>query len=170
MQDPNMETALMWAEEIGPVRELPSSLIDDVTKRAELVNLVDPVLVQNSLLPNLTDEEKQRRIHEITKIGRSHITEHLEDAEIASILLRLWSGCVMAAKTIAHETRSGPNTPEMRGYIFKNMLDPICLRDPIFSAGIEAAPAFKELRKEPYSFDGIPTNSVVKIHLNPRTP
>jgi hypothetical protein len=27
---------------------------------------------------------------------------------------------------------------------------------PIFAAGMEAAPAFKRLREQPYSFDGIP--------------
>src|SRR5205823_10578243 len=38
--------------------------------------------------------------------------------------------------------------------------------DSIYSAGVEAAPSFKKLRKEYYSFKGVPPNSVVRKYPN----
>jgi hypothetical protein len=78
-----------------------------------------------------------------------------------NVALRLWSGCLSAAKTIALETRSGPNTPAMRANAFAS-LDALAHGDPIFAAGMEAAPAFKKLRDQPYSLDGVPKDSPVR--------
>ena len=58
-----------------------------------------------------------------------------------NICLRLWAGCLSAAKTIALETRSGLNTPELRKEIFTTKVDVLASNDPIYRAGVEAAPA-----------------------------
>lgn len=54
--------------------------------------------------------------------------------------LRLWAGCLMAAKEIADATLSGPNTPESRQQRFP-MIENAARNDAIFEAGIEAEPA-----------------------------
>lgn len=45
-------------------------------------------------------------------------------------------------------------TPEMRAKAFKESIDPKALSDPIYYAGVEAAPILKRLRNEPIFTDG----------------
>jgi hypothetical protein len=87
--------------------------------------------------------------------------------ERASIALRLWAGCLDAAKTIALETRDGPNSPELRAAAFAQ-IDSVAETDPIYGAGVEAAPAFKVLRRQSYSFDGVPAGSRVRWRTSVR--
>lgn len=77
------------------------------------------------------------------------------------MLLVLWSSCMSAAKTIAYKTRSGVNTPEVRGRIFVG-LDRICRGSPLFRAGVQAAPAFKRGRRQRIYLDGVPEKSPVR--------
>ena len=85
-----------------------------------------------------------------------------EDRNRINIALRLWSGCISAAKTIALQTKSGLNTPQIRGLLFSKKIDPTAQMDAIYREGVEAAPSFKSLRKEEYSFEGVPETSVVR--------
>jgi hypothetical protein len=55
--DPNMDTALKWANEIGLPPLLPKSL-EDVDQRAKLVDHMDSKLIQNSFLHELDAKEK----------------------------------------------------------------------------------------------------------------
>ncbi|HEC76397.1 MAG TPA: hypothetical protein ENI33_03955 [Thermoplasmatales archaeon] len=165
--DPNMDTALQWANELGPPPPLPSSL-KDVTQRAKLVNAIDEPHFANSFFldfqSRLSDVEKNQCLNEIANVTKIYILDVEDDKTRVNIALRLWSGCLSAAKTIAIQTVSGPNTPEMRASIFSNKIDPITQRDPIYCAGVETAPSFKKLRNEPYSFEGVPQKSVVRIY------
>lgn len=43
-----------------------------------------------------------------------------DDFARVAMALRLWAGCLLAAKTITFDTRSGPNTLEMRGQLQNN--------------------------------------------------
>lgn len=79
------------------------------------------------------------------------------------IALRLWAGCIWAAKTVAEGTLSGANTPTMQADAFAQ-IDDYARNDPVFAAGVEAAPAFKRRRGETYSFDGVPDDSPVRRH------
>jgi hypothetical protein len=63
--DPNMNTALKWAEEIGLPPALPKSL-EDIGQRARLVDHIDGKLIQNSLLDELDAKEKAKRPNDIT--------------------------------------------------------------------------------------------------------
>jgi hypothetical protein len=56
------------------------------------------------------------------------------------IALRLWAGCRWAAKTVAEGTLSGANTPTTRADAFAQ-IDDYARNDPVFAAGVEAAPA-----------------------------
>lgn len=78
-----------------------------------------------------------------------------------NVLLRLWSGCISAAKMIAQSTRSGPNTSAMRANAFV-AIDRVARADAIYHAGVVAAPTFKRMRDQPYSFEGVPPNSPVR--------
>jgi hypothetical protein len=86
----------------------------------------------------------------------------VDDAiERLNLALRLWAGCIWAAKTIAHKTLSGPNTPDMRRDAFLQ-IDAYAENDEIFAAGVEAAPVFLEQRGQTYSLDGVPPDSRVR--------
>jgi hypothetical protein len=75
-----------------------------------------------------------------------------------NIGLRLWAGCLDGAKTIALETRSGPNSAQARN-IAASYIDQVASTDPIYEAGVEAAVAFKKRRGDPFSFDGVPSGT-----------
>jgi hypothetical protein len=161
--DPNMDTALKWAEEIGPPPVLPKSL-QDAEQPAGLIDQIDNKLICDSFLHELDPKEKDERLNYITEIIRLFISDVDHDNEIKNLILRLWAGCMSAAKEIAFETNSGPNTPERRNMIFSKKIDIISESDPVYRAGVEAATAFKRLRNEQYSFEGVPETSSVKKH------
>lgn len=83
------------------------------------------------------------------------------DAAEAAFRLRLWDGCLTAAKCIALSTRSGRNWPWWRKRFARN-IEKLCANDPVFERGVRAAVAFKEGRGEPWSFFGVPEDSVVR--------
>jgi hypothetical protein len=158
--DPNMATALHWANGLGPPPPLPL-ILHEVSQRALLVHYIDGPLVQNRLLDVLSDKDKARRIDQLAQLCGKFVSD-VGDANVrANLALRLWSGCLMAAKSIALETLSGPNTPEMRASNFVT-IDALAAGDPIFRAGVEAAPLFKKLREELYSLKGVPQVSAVR--------
>ena len=163
--DPNMDTARRWANELGSPPILPSSL-QNVIQRAKLVNNIDTPNLANALFlefqGELNPEDKEQCLSEIARLSKSHIPDVHDKNVRINIALRLWSGCLSAAKTIALQTRGGPNKPEDRASIFSSKIDPLAQEDPIYCAGVEAAPSFKRLRNEPYSFEGVPEKSVVR--------
>lgn len=83
----------------------------------------------------------------------------------AGMTLRLWAGCVWAAKPLDRPEL----TSAFRETIFRQDIDPRANDDPLFRAGVEAAPAFNALptrtgRKRP-CLDGVPMESAVRRHL-----
>ena len=46
-------------------------------------------------------------------------------------------------------------------------IDSRAAQDAVYCAGVEAAPAFKRLRAQPYAMDGVPENSPVRIDASP---
>jgi len=150
MPDPTMATALFVGQQLSGVVALPGSLAEP-GQRAHLVHEVDPPL----------DWQTPGRIRAIGPALERLLPDVSDAMERASIALRLWAGCLAAAKTIALETRDGPNSPELRTAAFAQ-IDGIAEADPIYGAGVEAAPAFKVLRGQSYSFDGVPSGSRVR--------
>jgi hypothetical protein len=100
----------------------------------------------------------------VLAIVNEFVTEPLSNGQKIGLGLRLWAGCLDAAKTIAAETRSGRNTPEMRKKAFEIQLDPIARVDKIYEAGMETAPIWKEKigQRSDVSFEGVPENSAVR--------
>ncbi len=108
---------------------------------------------------------KEIILNRIDDIVRHYNTHETNEKYRKSIGLRLWSGCLSAAKVIALETRDGPNPPEMRAESFQE-IDIIADRDSIFCAGVESAPLFKEYNQQCYSFNGVPSTSPVRRYPN----
>jgi hypothetical protein len=171
-----MITAYSWAAGLLFQQELPSSLAD-VEKRASLVNEINTPLIHGkgtsvpagAMLMDLDDNERSRRLDDISQISMSYLNEQLDDNVRKNILLRLWTGCIDAAKAIRFNYVAGvrdgqvieaPITIEYRQILFK-LIDLLAKSDSIYRAGVEAAPVYKKILKEYYSFNGVPTDSVV---------
>jgi hypothetical protein len=120
-----------------------------------------PVLTQQVDILAVTARSAARAL-DLAERAAAFIPDVPDTKTRVSISLRLWSGCMSAAKTIAEGTRSGPNTAEGRHRVFAEIIDPIAENDPIYAAGVEAAPAFKTRRNQPYILDGVPEGSSVR--------
>jgi hypothetical protein len=179
MSDSNMITIYSWAAGLFQ-QDLPSSLID-VEKRAKLVNEINGPLIRgknynssDAMLKDLDDNKKNLRLNDIAQISMSYLTEELDDKIRKNILLRLWVGCTDAAKAIRFTYVSGikdgivieaPITIEYRRSIFA-LIDLLSKTDLIYKAGVEAAPAYKKILEQHYSFNGVPLNSAVRKYPN----
>jgi hypothetical protein len=181
MSDSNMLTAYSWAAGLFQ-QQLPSSLMD-IEKRAKLVNEINGTLVRGNnplvadrmLLIDLDNNEKDLRLDDIARISMAFLTEQMDDKIRKNILLRLWTGCIEAAKAIRFNYVSGikdgvvveaPITHEYRQALFTSLIDLQSRIDLIYEAGVEAAPAYKKLLKQYYSFSGVPPNSIIRRHSN----
>jgi hypothetical protein len=108
---------------------------------------------------------KEIVINRVDDIVRRYNTHASNEKYRKSIGLRLWSGCLSAAKVIALETRDGLNTPKMRAESFQD-IDVTADRDSIFYAGVESATLFKKYSQQCYSFNGVPLSSPVRRYPN----
>lgn len=161
--EPNLRVALEWADEIDPTSlTLPDSLMD-INKRAEIVNQLDGNfgIIQKVYIAD--DKTKEDYIRQIAELSRACMSDVQDDVKRVSVIFKLWSGCLSAAKTIALETRSGPNTPEIRKQTFDELINPLADLDVIYRGGVEAARVFKDLRNQPYSFKGVPKETAIII-------
>jgi hypothetical protein len=161
-------------------KELPLSLAD-IEKRAKLVNEINGPLItgkihltDNKMLKDLDNDEKQQRLDEIVQISMPYLTEQFDNNVRKNILLRLWTGCMDAAKAIRFSYVAGvregvvieaPITLEYRQALFR-LIHLLAKTDLIYRAGVEAAPAYKKLVKEYYSFNGVSSDSIIRKYTN----
>mgnify|MGYP001606548537 CR=1 FL=1 len=165
--DPNMAFALALACGLGTACRLPAEF-EDVAARARFADRIDgPFIATYDELadPVAAAPRIGPRLREIAEAARKALGSVPDELDRLSGALRLWSGCLMAAKTIALETRSGPNTPEIRRAAFEEFIDPAAASDSVFRAGVEAGPAFKALRGEPVSLEGVPAGAAVRRYV-----
>jgi hypothetical protein len=151
------------------VEKLPTSL-NDVEMRATLIDKIDFSLTEegntaNILLEYMTEDEKLIRLRRALSIADSFFTDQISEISKKSVILRLWSGCLDAAKSIATETLDGTTSLECRREHFFQ-IDIFARWDSVYRAGVHTAPALKMLRKQHYSFDGVPNNSPARRFTN----
>ena len=159
MLDSNMLTTYSWAASLFQ-QELHWSLTD-VEKRAKLVNEINAPLIQgnnltsltvNLMLTDLDSKEKDRRLYDIAQTSLTYLTEQMDNKLRKNILLRLWTGCMEAAKAIRFSYVAGikdgivteaPITHEYRQALFTSLIDLLSKVDLVYAAGVEAAPVYK---------------------------
>lgn len=100
----------------------------------------------------------------------SYLTEQIDEIPRKNILLRLWTGCMEAAKAIRFNYVAGirtevviepPISIEYHQSLF-NLIDLLSKTDLIYASGVEAASAYKKVVKEYYSLKGDPPNSTLR--------
>jgi hypothetical protein len=143
------------------------------------VNEINTPLVQakdgqDKMLIDLDSPERDRRLNEIAQISIPYLTEQIDDTPRKNILLRLWTGCIEAAKAIRFTYVAGirngivieaPISIEYRRSLF-NLIELLSKTDLIYRSGVEAAPAYKKVVKEYYSLNGVPSNSIIRKYTN----
>jgi hypothetical protein len=150
MPDTNMNTAYSWATDLADLSHLKMTL--DIDQRIEMILEIDEEvghyskydLSGSDSFENFSETIKEIFLNRIDDIVRHYNPGEKNEEYRKSIGLRLWSGCISAAKMIALDTRDGPNTPNIRTKIFQ-ILDRIAGQDPIYRAGVESAPLLEKI-------------------------
>ena len=158
--DLTMDILYYWAKEYGNVPKLLESLKNDCLKRCHLIQFVNDELAkmrrninQNFPIILLNPDEKDKFIQvseEDENIAQSILHDVYNYRERKSILLRLWCGCLSAAKECRKifvselnpdgtPKKEEPYTPDMRATSFRKIIIPTTNEDPIYNAGVEAA-------------------------------
>jgi hypothetical protein len=173
MPDTNMQTAYIWATELADIANLRLSI--EIHQAAEFVNKINELVVKyinkdiessgSGLFENFSIITKDIIFHRLDDLCRNQLGDQINENQRISIALRLWSGCISAAKTITLETRDGKMTPDTRKQIFRD-IDNVAITDSIFCLGVESAPAYKKIHQQCYSFVGVPGTSHVRKHPN----
>ena len=111
------------------------------------------------MLIDLDSKEKDRRLDDIAQNSLTYLTEQMDNKLRKNILLRLWTGCIEAAKAIRFSYVAGirdgivieaPITHEYRQALSTSLIDLLSKVDLVYAAGVEAAPVYKKLVKEYY--------------------
>jgi hypothetical protein len=165
--DPTSDIMYLWAKQCGDTKQLPTSLKNNGLKQAEVVEFVNMTLAnqrsKNANFPViLTDlsekDEFIQTIRENKDTLQRIIHDVLSDRDRKNIALRLWAGCLDAAKTLRYAyvsernpdgttKREEPITPQGRHTAFTSKIDHNAKQDPIYNAGVESAPIW-ELKTE----------------------
>jgi hypothetical protein len=158
-----MRIGLYLAHGLAPhAPPLPVALAD-VERRAEFVKQVNRMLlVDGEGVARWAD--MGRHLADAATASDKVMPEVTDPLERVSVALRLWAGCLTAAKAIAYDTRSGANAATGRAHAFAEGIDQQAAADPVFRAGVEAAPAFHALHGDPCFLDGVPTDSPVRTY------
>jgi hypothetical protein len=177
--DPTMELMRQTAGHIGPPPALPLSLrgatIREANENRTVVlkavgNAIDADLrpVQNAAadpydvppqVPVLAARLLQDKA--LDALTANLLPDVADQAERINIALRLTAGYLDAAKTIAGNTRSVINDASTRQRDIPTV-EANAVNDPIYTAGVEAAPHYKhrDLKQDIFR-DGIPDGSIV---------
>jgi hypothetical protein len=161
LPDLNMQTALDWGREFSDMQQLPASLAD-VSARVKLVQAVNQRISIISLR-DMQESERRLFLRDVFKACNGLIAERFTENEKISIGLRMWSGCLSAAKAIAGGTRENANTKWKRETQLLDITQ-AAESDIIFRTGVEAAPAWKQSisQGDDIFFDGVPIDSPVR--------
>jgi hypothetical protein len=191
--DLSMAILYQWAKEYDYIPNLPELLRTDCLKRCQIVQFVNHQLLRlrkaNLHFPRiLLDPDEKGRFIGIVEENKNAIHDALggffSNSERGNIALRLWTGCLCAAKecrrtsVTEHEPdgtakRESPYSPDIRTESFNKIM--ITIReDPIYEAGVEIAPVWELIEnagpdKKMY-LDGIPelNQSPITKHLKDR--
>jgi hypothetical protein len=179
--DPNMTTLLQWASEYQITISLPTELENDSQKQIEIVDIVESCVgkefekdkakfklqygreptsleASKNIVPfALYDPVRKQGFLGCIKQCIQNKLPGIEEKYQLNFALKLWSGCLATAKTIALGTQTGKNTAQFRSEMIPR-IDTVSTKDMIYRKGEEIACIWKPDPKD-ISFDGIPTNS-----------
>src|SRR6266540_6063781 len=157
--DTSMDTALLWATHFDEVKELPERLQGDLDMIVNIVESVERCIrleweddidkSERSLGRRLTDQEARDFRHPVfdyyDDLKRTRFLNCIQDSlghlistdnhSLVNLGLRLWSGCLKAAKILDKVRIYELDT---RTCLIAN-IESYCEQDPIFKAGVSVA-------------------------------
>lgn len=177
--DPTMELMRQTAEHLGPAPALPQSLDGATLREAnekrtillkEIGNIIEADLrASQGAVPDPYDIPPQVPLlaarlegnNAFEQLTKTVLLDVPDKAQRINIALRLYAGYLDVAKTIAEGTRYEKNDASTRQRDIPKV-EAKAVNDPIYTAGVEAAPHFKhrELGQDVFR-DGIPDDSIV---------
>lgn len=113
---------------------LPAALVDVEARATFILQIDKPLLVDVNGIAQW--EQFGAQLHTIAGASTDVMAEVDSELDRVSIALVLWSGCIMAAKAIAFETRLGEKTAAGRAEQF-GAIDGLAAQDALFCAGVE---------------------------------
>jgi hypothetical protein len=174
-----MELMRQTAEHLGPPPKLPQSLDGATLREAnekrtallkEIGNIIESDLrqVQGSVrdpydIPPQTPLLAARldNTQALDQLAQRILADVSSKTDRTNIVLRLYAGYLDVAKTIAASTRHETNDASTRQRDIPKV-EAKAANDPIYNAGVEAAPHFKHRELgEPIFRDGVPADSIV---------
>lgn len=184
MSDPNMETLRAWAAEFPLLDALPINLENNTGKLIDIVDFVNSCLGKefakdreqfvhingrepgpndfyNILCKDYDENRKKQFLDCIKKCLKREILEVDEKYQM-NLALRLWPGCLDAAKVLSLGTRSGRNTQETRRLSIPTVHSRAA-NDPVYRKGVEIA-CLWESNPDNVCFDGVPVDSLVRMN------
>lgn len=165
--DPNIKIGV----EVGismnyPGPNIPAELSSDVIKRARFVKKFNEELDMARFAENLVKSKNRKK--DLLKIAvwvkKNLPNSKLSNKEMVAFGLRLWAGCISAAKGLSDRDARGSIDTSFRYNMFK-MIDGYCKEDFIFLAGVESAPDYRKIMSEQIFTEGIPKDSVVRNYI-----
>lgn len=147
-----------------PGPQLPQSLASDIHQRAEIIRRFNEELNMANFKNNLGEENTKKEIllKIIEWVKKVMPYPKLTDKERIALVLRLWSGCISAAKLLSDKDNNGPIDSKYRSEGFQS-IDEYSKEDQLFSAGVECAQEYRKIGNEPIFLEGVPKNSVVRF-------
>ena len=98
------------------------------------------------MLTDLDSKEKDHRLDDVAQTSLAYLTEQMDNKLRKNILLRLWTGCMEAAKAIRFSYVAGirddiiteaPIIHEYRQTLFTSLIDLLSKVDLVYAAGVE---------------------------------
>ncbi|MGB6673243.1 MAG: hypothetical protein WBE34_12490, partial [Candidatus Nitrosopolaris sp.] len=183
--DPTMALVYELARTIGQIRPLPRS-VQNITVRAALVNHIDSNVIANTRIWTMNHSGQILAypgnlaifLNRTANESSSYIPDVNDVKDLVSMALRLWVGCIEAAKMIRFSSVIESNEFSFGKVSFERIrtgrdrrieslyINSLASMDILYLAGAEAAPELKKLRKEYYSLEGVSQNSPVRGYPN----
>ena len=178
MNDYNMLIAYDHANTLGPPPRLATEL-KNPSIRAHFLHFVDTNIIKGDPIFDILEDKRIIRDSFLTDIANKTeplLKSIIEPIARINLTLRLWVGCIEAAKIIRETEMDFKDenvyekkiTPEDREKYCAEIVTPKSLADPIYLAGAEGAPIFRKvIRHQEICSDGLTDDCVLMKYLKP---
>jgi hypothetical protein len=178
MNDYNMLVAYEHANTLGPPPRLATELKDPAV-RAQFIDFVDNKIIQGTSIFDILEDKKIIRESFLTDVAKKTepwLKSISDPLARISLTLRLWVGCIEAAKVIRESEMDVKDgriyekkiSPTDREKYCTEIITPKSQADPIYLAGVQTAPILrKEIRFQKIWSEGLKEDCVLMEYLKP---
>jgi hypothetical protein len=161
--DQNVNEALLFGIKLTLQElKLPPSIEKDIDARATLLRRINSDLDFSHFTENI---KKSEYFSKLVKTARSLIPDFSgTDTQIVGLILRLWAGCISAAKILSDKDATGNMLDAKFRSDASKVIDAYANQDGVYLAGVQSASTYRAIEKEQCIFDGISEESHIRFH------